>query len=70
MFLEGGGECSPLPYFLKGGLFMTMEVSAIVGLYVECIQIALPFTVVFALCDIVVSMVLRTAFGGRLTFRG
>lgn len=49
---------------------MTMEVSAIVGLYVECIQIALPFTVVFALCDIVVSMVLRTAFGGRLTFRG
>lgn len=46
-----------------------MEISDIVGLYVECIQIALPFTIAFYLCDFIVTTFLRTAFGGKLTFK-
>lgn len=47
-----------------------MEIADIVSLYVECINIALPFAVIFWLGDFVVSTILRAAFGGKLTFRG
>lgn len=47
-----------------------MQISEIVALYVEVIQIALPFTIVFWMCDFIVTTFLRAAFGGRLTFRG
>lgn len=46
-----------------------MEISDIVSLYVECIQIALPFTIAFYLCDFIVTTFLRVAFGGKLTFK-
>ena len=40
----------------------------IVKLYVECIEIALPFTIAFWVCDFIVCTFLRAAFGGKLTF--
>lgn len=46
-----------------------MEINDIVALYVECIQIALPFTIAFYLCDFIVTTFLRVAFGGKLTFK-
>jgi len=46
-----------------------MEISAIVSLYVECIRIALPFTIVFYISDFLVTTILRAAFGGKLTFK-
>ena len=46
-----------------------MEIADIVALYVDCIRIALPFTIVFYLAEIVTSTILRTAFGGKLTFK-
>ena len=52
----------------KKGLFM--EVAEIIALYVDCIRVALPFTLVFWICDFIVGTILRAAFGGRLTFRG
>lgn len=47
-----------------------MAISDIVGLYVECLNYALPVAIVFWVCDLLVSTILRTAFGGKLTFRG
>lgn len=47
-----------------------MEIADIVGLYVECLHYALPFAIVFFFCDFLVTTILRTAFGGKLTFRG
>lgn len=47
-----------------------MEVSEIVSLYVECLNYALPFAIVFYFCDFLVTTIIRTAFGGKLTFRG
>lgn len=46
-----------------------MTVNDIVALYVECIQIALPFTIVFYLSDFLVTTFLRAAFGGKLSFK-
>lgn len=46
-----------------------MEINDIVALYVECIRIALPFTIAFYLCDFIVTTFLRVAFGGKLTFK-
>lgn len=46
-----------------------MEVAEIIGLYVECISIALPFTICFYICDFLVTTFLRAAFGGKLTFK-
>ncbi len=46
-----------------------MTISEIVALYVEVIQIALPFTITFYICEFVVTTFLRAAFGGRLTFK-
>lgn len=47
-----------------------MVVADIVSLYVECIQYALPFSLVFFFCDFLVTTIIRSAFGGKLTFRG
>ena len=46
-----------------------MEIADIVALYVECIEIALPFTIVFYLSEFLVTTILRAAFGGHLTFK-
>ncbi|MCI5563797.1 MAG: hypothetical protein MR393_11815 [Intestinimonas massiliensis] len=46
-----------------------MEIADIIELYVEVIQIALPFTICFYICDFIVTTFLRTAFGGKLTFK-
>lgn len=47
-----------------------MEIADIVMLYAQCMEFAVPVAVVFYLGDLVVSTMLRTAFGGTLTFRG
>ncbi len=46
-----------------------MDLNEIIVLYVDCIKIALPFTITFYICNLLVSTFLRTAFGGKLTFR-
>lgn len=46
-----------------------MAVSDIIALYVDCMKIALPFTICFYLCDFIVTTFLRTAFGGKLSFK-
>ena len=46
-----------------------MEIADIVSLYVEVIQIALPFTITFWMCNMLVGTFLRAAFGGPLTFK-
>lgn len=46
-----------------------MVISDIVSLYVECITIALPVTICFYLGDLIVTTILRAAFGGHLTFK-
>lgn len=48
---------------------MSMDISSVVDLYVQVIQLALPFTLVFYFCDFIVGTFLRVAFGGHLTFR-
>lgn len=47
-----------------------MEISDIVALFAECMRLALPFTVIFWFSEMVVSTILRTAFGGKLSFKG
>lgn len=46
-----------------------MTTSDIVTLYVEILQLALPFTFIFWVCEMITTTILRTAFGGRLSFR-
>lgn len=48
---------------------MVFDPTEIVSLYVEVIQVALPFVVIFWVCDFLVQVFLRAAFGGKLTFR-
>lgn len=45
-----------------------MEVAEIVALYVDCIEIALPFTLVFYIGDYIVTKFLTAALGGKLRF--
>lgn len=47
-----------------------MASSDIVALYASMLQEALPFAIIFWLCDLIVTTFLRAAFGGKLTFRG
>lgn len=47
-----------------------MESSAIIQLFADCIREALPFTVLFWMGDMIVSTILRAAFGGKLVFKG
>lgn len=46
-----------------------MEYSDIVLLFVDVVRIALPFTVIFWIGECIVSIILRGAFGGKLSFR-
>lgn len=46
-----------------------MAINDIVALYVEVIEIALPFTIVFYMSEFLVTTFLRAAFGGRLSFK-
>ena len=48
---------------------MNFDVNEIVALYTQAISVALPFTIVFWMCDFVVFTILRAAFGGRFDFR-
>lgn len=47
-----------------------MEIPAIVDLYVQGLQYALPIAITFWACDLITGMILRAAFGGKLLFRG
>lgn len=46
-----------------------MAIADIVSIYVDCMAIALPVTIVFFFGDFIVTTVLRAMLGGRLTFR-
>lgn len=46
-----------------------MEITDIVTLYVDIVKFALPFTIVFWMCDFVVCTILKAAFGGRFDFK-
>ena len=46
-----------------------MEIADIVLVYVDCIKTALPFTFIFWACDMITCTILRTAFGGKLSFK-
>lgn len=48
---------------------MVFDPNEIVALYIDIIQVALPFVLIFWMCDFVVQVFLRAAFGGKLTFR-
>lgn len=48
---------------------MIFDPAEIVALYVDLIQVALPFTIVFWMCDFVVCTLLKAAFGGRFDFK-
>lgn len=47
-----------------------MQIADIVALFVDCIRLALPFTVIFWVCEMIVCFILRSAFGGKLSFKG
>lgn len=46
-----------------------MDIEPIVSLFVEIVQVSLPFTLVFFFGELIVTTVLRAAFGGRLSFK-
>lgn len=48
---------------------MIIDPNEIVSLYVDIISVALPFAIVFWMCDFVVHTILRAAFGGKFDFR-
>jgi hypothetical protein len=66
-FLLGSGRAWPGPLFILGGVFMV--VSDTVSVYVTMIQMALPFTFIFWGGEMIVTTFLRTAFGGKLSFK-
>lgn len=45
-----------------------MELSAIVELYVDIVRSAVPVALVFGFGDLIVSTLLKVAFGGKLSF--
>ena len=46
-----------------------METNEIVALYVDMIQVALPFTIVMWLCQFVTRTILKAGFGGRFDLK-
>lgn len=46
-----------------------MELTAIVSLYVEIVESAIPVALVFGFGDLIVATFLRAAFGGRLSLK-
>lgn len=48
---------------------MNFDPTEIIALYVQIIEAALPFTIVFWMCDFVVCTILKAAFGGRFDFK-
>lgn len=48
---------------------LTFDPVQIVELYVDAISVALPFTIVFWMCDFVVCTILKAAFGGRFDLK-
>lgn len=46
-----------------------MEVADIVSLLVECVQIILPFSVIWYIGEVILSTILGAAFGGKLSFK-
>lgn len=46
-----------------------MEAVEVVKLYAEMLKIALPFTFIFWVCEMITTSILRAAFGGRLSFK-
>lgn len=54
------------PFSIGGDL---MEVVDIVALFVQIVEWSVPFAIVFGLGEYIVTVALRAAFGGRLSFR-
>lgn len=46
-----------------------MTVAPIVSLFCDVVAISLPFSIVFWAGELIVTTVLRAAFGGKLSFR-
>lgn len=46
-----------------------MEAVEVVKLYAEIVKLAIPFTFVFWVCEMITTSILRAAFGGRLSFK-
>lgn len=46
-----------------------MEAVEVVKLYAEILKVSLPFTFIFWACEMITTTILRSAFGGRLSFR-
>ena len=46
-----------------------MEAVEVVKLYVEIVKLAIPFTFMFWVCEMITTTVLRAALGGRLSFK-
>ena len=57
----------PGPRTILGGVFL--EIMDAVSVYVDMLQLALPFTFLFWGGEMIVTTFLRTAFGGRLSFK-
>ena len=46
-----------------------MEIADIVSLYADIVSMAVPFTFIFWVGEMIVSTFLRSAFGGKLSFK-
>lgn len=46
-----------------------MEAVEVVKLYAKMLELALPFTFIFWVCEMFTTTVLRAALGGRLSFK-
>lgn len=47
-----------------------MSATEIITLYTDAITQAVPFAIMWFFCDLITTTILRSAFGGKLTFRG
>lgn len=46
-----------------------MEAVEVVKLYAEIVKLAIPFTLIFWVCEMIANTVLRAALSGRLSFK-
>ncbi len=46
-----------------------MESADVVLLFVDIVKLAIPFAFIFWVCEMITTMFVRAAFGGRLSFK-
>lgn len=51
-------------------MVINLIVPELIEQYVACIEIALPITCTFWVCNLVLSTILTAAFGGKMFFKG